>query len=405
MPSSPDRVNPNVPGQPALGQRASCAYSVGVSDGARDTRDGTDDARVAQTSVEHPALSAGPRCAALRAALVGLSVPLLVLAVRPETGGLSLITVAALFVGTLTAAKLARWCSERRFRRDVAQHARELAHTKRQILALVSHELRTPVTGVVGFSRTLSGRLDDLDHDTLRLFVDAIDEHSNRLSRLIDNVVVASRTPLVTDGGNCQLSRALSEAIARVGLRSLHDDRLRISLDGSLEARIDGEAAVRVLTNLLDNALKFGDPDERIYVDGAVRDGRVLLQVGNAGPAIPMGLQSALYDPFVQGDPTDTRTADGLGLGLHVVRQLVEAYGGTIGLVDHPRLIVFEISLPATGGAAGEQHRTIGSAIRRADAGSPAITRSREELQDRRRNDVGVLQGHPVRGGRDHLHA
>lgn len=378
---------------------------MGVSDGARDTRAGTDDARVAQTSTDHRAPSSGPRCAALRAALVALPVPLLVLAFQPQPRGLSLITVVALFIGTMTAAKLARWCSERRFRRDVALHARELAHTKRQILALVSHELRTPVTGVVGFSRTLSGRLDDLDHDTLRLFVDAIDEHSNRLSRLIDNVVVASRTPLVTEGGNCQLSRALSEAIARVGLRSLHDDRLRISLNGALEARIDEEAAVRVLTNLLDNALKFGDPDERVYIDGAVRDGRVLLQVGNAGPAIPMGLQSALYDPFVQGDPTDTRTADGLGLGLHVVRQLVEAYGGTIGLVDHPRLIVFQVSLPATGSTAGDQHRTISSAIRRADAGPPAVTRSGEELQDRGRDDVGVLEGHPVRRGRDHLHA
>ena len=379
-----------------------------MSHRAHDTRTGTD-ARAARAAAEYGP-TAAPRCAALRAALVGLPAPLLVLALVPGTGRLSLVTVAALFCGTMTAAVLARWCSERRYRRDVAQHERELDHTKRQILALVSHELRTPVTGVVGFSRTLSGRLDDLDHDTLRLFVDAIDEHSNRLSRLIDNVVVASRTPLVARGGNCQLSRALSEAVARVGLRSLSNDRLRISLDGSLEARIDEEAAVRVLTNLLDNALKFGDPDECIHVAGTVRGGRVLLQVGNAGPAIPMGLQSALYDPFVQGDPTDTRTADGLGLGLHVVRQLVEAYGGTIELVDHPRLIVFEVSLPATGGAVGDQHR-LGSAIRRAaDIGPPVLTRgaaapSGEKLQDRGGDDVRVLQGHPVRSGRDHLHA
>lgn len=336
-----------------------------------------------------------------------MPIPLILLTFARNPRVLSVVSVAAVFVAALTAAKLARWCAERQARRDVQQHAGELAHTKRQILALVSHELRTPVTGVVGFSRTLAGRLDDLDHDTLRLFVDAIDEHSNRLSRLIDNVVVASRTPLVTEGGNCQLSRALSEAIARVGLRSLHDDRLRISLDGSLEARIDEEAAVRVLTNLLDNALKFGDPDARIYIEGAARDGRVVLQVGNAGPAIPLGLRSALYEPFVQGDPSDTRTADGLGLGLHVVRQLVEAYGGSIDLVDHPRLIVFQVTLPLAG-AGGEPHRTIGGTMRRETAG-PAIGRaapaSGEELQDRGADDVRVLHGHPVRSGRDHLHA
>jgi len=342
----------------------------------------------------------------LRPALVAIPLPLLLLAVfsRP---GLNAISVTAVSLAALTAALASRWCSERRMRADVQRHARELDQTKRQILALISHELRTPVTGVVGFSRTLSGRLDDLDHDTLRLFVDAIDEHSNRLSRLIDNVVVASRTPLVDDRGSCQLSRALSEAIARVGLRSHRDDRLRISLDGSLEARIDEEAAVRVLTNLLDNALKFGDPDAQIYVEGSARDGRVLLQVGNSGPAIPLGLQAVLYDPFVQGDPTDTRTADGLGLGLHVVRQLVEAYGGTIDLIDHPQLIVFQISLPLAGcGGAPPPHRAIAAGIHHSSNGdAPATDRSRQELQDGGGDDVGVLERHPVRGGRDHLHA
>ncbi|HSK95959.1 MAG TPA: HAMP domain-containing sensor histidine kinase, partial [Euzebyales bacterium] len=347
------------------------------------------------------------RCAVLRPALIAIPVPLILLAVFSNGAVLSPISVMAVCLAALTAALASRWCSERRMRADLQRHARELDQTKRQILALISHELRTPVTGVVGFSRTLSGRLDDLDHDTLRLFVDAIDEHSNRLSRLIDNVVIASRTPLVDDRGSCQLSRALSEAIARVGLRSHRNDRLRISLDGSLEARIDEEAAVRVLTNLLDNALKFGDPDAQIYVEGSARDGRVLLQVGNSGPAIPLGLQSVLYDPFVQGDPTDTRTADGLGLGLHVVRQLVEAYGGTIDLVDHPQLIVFQISLPlACSGGEPPPHRAVAVGLRNGDAGdAPAADRSGQKLENGGGDDVGVLERHPVRGGRNHLHA
>lgn len=274
----------------------------------------------------------------------------------------------AVATAAFTAAIAARWCAERRMRDDVEAHERELAHTKRQILALVSHELRTPVTGVVGFSRTLSGRLDDLDHDTLRLFVDAIDEHANRLARLIDNVVVASRTPLVVVGGTCQLSQVLSKAVARAGMAG-GEERLQISMQGALGALIDEEAAIRILANLLDNAVKFGDRDATIYLDGHERDGRVVLRVANAGPAIPLGLRSALYDPFVQSDTTDTRTADGLGLGLHVCRQLVEAYGGSIDLVDHPRLIVFEISLPGAREARAEAHVAPGR--RRATAPVP----------------------------------
>jgi two-component system phosphate regulon sensor histidine kinase PhoR len=226
------------------------------------------------------------------------------------------------------------------------EHERELADTKRQILGLVSHELRTPVTGVVGFSRTLSGRLDELDRGTLRLFVDAIDEHANRLARLIDNVVVASRPPLVVVGRTCHVSQVLSRATARLGMAQ-DPGRLQISLHGAPTARIDEEAATRVVANLIDNAVKFGDPAGRIRIDGSECDGRVVLRVSNRGPAIPAGLREALYEPFVQGDPTDTRSADGLGLGLHVCRQLVEAYGGSIELVDDPRLIVFQVDLPA----------------------------------------------------------
>ncbi len=287
----------------------------------------------------------------MRAALIAVPLPLLLVGIAAQPlrapAMVWVLAVVAVVVAALSAAVAARWCAERRMRSDVMQHERELAYTKRQILALVSHELRTPVTGVVGFSRTLSGRLDHLDHDTLRLFVDAIDEHSNRLARLIDNVVVASRTPLVVVGGTCQLSRALSEAVARAGVGNDGGSRLQISLEGSLDAQIDEEAAIRILANLIDNAMKFGEPEARVHLDGHVRDGRVVLRVANAGPAIPLGLRSALYAPFVQGDITDTRTADGLGLGLHVCRQLVEAYGGSIGLVDHPRLTVFEIALPA----------------------------------------------------------
>ena len=313
----------------------SLAYSVGVSEGPQRTPATGDAART--------------RGGVLQVTLMAIPLPLAFLALLAR-GEVALLMRAALAVcvAALVSALASHWFAERRMHQDVAQHAKELAHTKRQILALVSHELRTPVTGMVGFSRTLSGRFDDLDQDTLRLFVDAIDEHSNRLSRLIDNVVIASRTPLVVASGNCQLSRALAKAVVRVGLRPEREDCLQIRLDGPLEARIDEEAAVRILTNLLDNALKFGDPDARVYVDGEVCDGRVLLYVGNAGPAIPLGLRSALYEPFVQGDTTDTRAVDGLGLGLHVVRHLVEAYGGSIDLVDHPRLVVFRVSLPAT---------------------------------------------------------
>ena len=370
-----------------------------MPEGAHDFTAGTVTARSADPSKASWRRTALERCAALRPAIVAVPVPLLLMALFADRRRFSLVDVAAVCCAAVTAALAARWCSERRMRQEMQQHASELARTKQQILSLISHELRTPVTGVVGFARTLAGRLDDLDHDTLRLFVGAIDEHSNRLSRLIDNVVVASRAPLVAERGTCQISRALSQAIARVGLRSDRDDRLRITLDGSLEARIDEEAAVRVLTNLLDNALKFGDPDARIHISGSNRDGRVLLQVGNAGPAIPLGLQAVLYDPFVQGDATDTRTADGLGLGLHVVRQLVEAYGGTIDLVDHPHLIVFQVSLP-TAGNGNALHRPTAPVIR-GDAGR----RSGQELQDRGGDDVGVLDGHPVRSRRDHLHA
>jgi signal transduction histidine kinase len=248
------------------------------------------------------------RCTIVRAVSVAVPVPLLFVGLVAGTPSTTLVVGAAVVAAALTAAAMARWCAERRMRSEMEQHERELEHTKRQILGLVSHELRTPVTGVVGFSRTLSGRLDELDRGTLRLFVDAIDEHANRLARLVDNVVVASRTPLVIVGRTCQLSHVLSAAVSRVGIG---DDasRLRIALHGALHARIDEEAAIRIVANLIDNAMKFGHPGSRVGIDGAERDGRVVLRVSNVGSAIPLGLREALYEPFIQGDPTDTRSA------------------------------------------------------------------------------------------------
>lgn len=355
---SPERAKRRAGRDLVIGSEPDCAYSVRVSDGSRST-----------TRLD-PALPAARdrrrlRCRHLVAVAAVLPVPLLVV-VLAGTGTVQVALSAIVVVAaTLCGAVVATRCAERRMRRDVDDRALELDHTKRQILALVSHELRTPVTGVVGFSRTLSSRLDELDHETVRLFVDAIDEHSNRLARLIDNVVVASRAPLATGGASSQLSTALSAAVARVAPRTEDRRRLQISLDGALGTAIDEEAAVRILTNLIDNALKFGDPECCVHIDGRVRAGRVVLRVGNAGPAIPLGLRSALYDTFVQGDATDTRTADGLGLGLHVVRQLVEAYDGTIHLIDHPRLVVFEVTLPMASDHAGA------SAARRAATDDP----------------------------------
>jgi signal transduction histidine kinase len=225
---------------------------------------------------------------------------------------------------------------------ELAARVDELARTKDQLLAVVSHEFRTPVTGVMGFARTMSNHFGSLDQETMRLFVRSIEDHSTRLARLVENLVIAADGVNADPHASCDMHGMITSVVSTV------DDprhEIHVSLRGAPFAQIGADAARRVIANLVDNSVKFADADTVVRVEARRLGGDLVVDVTNVGPPLPADLRERLYQPFVQADSSDSRRADGLGLGLHVVRQLVDAHGGRIELVEGGGLVTFRVRL------------------------------------------------------------
>ena len=218
--------------------------------------------------------------------------------------------------------------SERRARGD-AERANRL---KDDFLATLSHELRTPLNAVLGWSHMLLGR--ELSAHQQKQALAAIHRNALAQARLVEDVLDLSR--IVT--GRMELRAEpvdLSEVVrttAESFTPAVLGKRQTMSLDLAPGAHINGDPhRLRQVTwNLLSNAVKFTPDDGQIAVRVAPVDSRVELSVSDSGQGIDPAFLPFVFDRFRQGDSSTTRHHGGLGLGLALVRHLVEAHGGTV---------------------------------------------------------------------------
>ena len=224
--------------------------------------------------------------------------------------------------------------------------------SRSQLFANVSHEFRTPLTLIIGPLRNLlDGRYGALPPSAIsqgQLMV----RNAERLLRLVNRVLDLSR---LEDGGlllNAQpqdLVRFVRTIVA--GFTPLADDR-QISLttvlpDESLEVAFDAEQLEKVLLNLLSNALKFTEPGDRVQVVVTSNDDTAVIEVHDTGLGIPADQLPHVFDRFFQVDSSLTRKYEGSGIGLALVKELVELHGGSVGARSIPtKGSVFVVSLP-----------------------------------------------------------
>jgi signal transduction histidine kinase/ActR/RegA family two-component response regulator len=217
------------------------------------------------------------------------------------------------------------------------QMARAEAETanrmKDEFLATVSHELRTPLNAIIGWSHLL--RSGSLDGPTIARAMDTIDRNAKSQAQLIEDILDVSR--MIT--GKLRLSHeavdlvsVINSAIDSVQLASDSKDiQLKVTLDPSARHTVgDSSRLQQVVWNLLANAIKFTPSGGRIEVkvEQAGRDAQI--RVSDTGQGISPAFLPFIFDRFRQADGTTTREHSGLGLGLAIVRNLVELHGGTI---------------------------------------------------------------------------
>jgi signal transduction histidine kinase len=231
-----------------------------------------------------------------------------------------------------TAALEASMASER-----VARLAAEAAIKVRDdFLSVAAHELKTPLTGLMANAQMIARKLEKSETDApapawLENRLRVIDEQANRLARLIEQLLDISRI----DQKKFSLERApsnladMAEAVVDLFAARTTKHQIILSADREVVADVDLDSIERVLTNLLDNALKYSPGGGQIDVEIQGADGeQARVSVRDHGIGIPPEKRSEIFSRFYQGHIEDHRS--GLGLGLYISQQLVVLHGGRI---------------------------------------------------------------------------
>ncbi len=233
----------------------------------------------------------------------------------------------------LQRARAAQRESER-IAEDALRRLYEANELKRALLGTVNHELRTPATIIAGFADYLHGAWDELSDADRRGIVARVADAGERLAVMVEDVLALAQLEI----------GAMVDRVEEVDLAALLDE-VRARLDGGdrLAARLDCVAVVahrgslrRVLVELLKNALRYSPVTDPVHVT-AHSDGRdVVLQVRDAGPGIALDERSRVFEPFYRGAGDHVVRTSGLGVGLSLVRRLVDLHGGEVKLEDGP---------------------------------------------------------------------
>ena len=207
-----------------------------------------------------------------------------------------------------------------------------LSELKDQFLATLSHELRTPLHAILGWVQLLHRKKDEASLDK---GLQTIERNARLQAQLIDDLLDMSRIvagKVRLDPSWVDLAQVI-EAAAEAARPASFAKRiaLEVHLAPGME-RVWGDPSrlQQVMWNLLTNAIKFTPEGGQVTVELALRPGHVVAQVRDTGGGIPADFLPHVFDRFRQADASTTRRHGGLGLGLSIVRQLVELHGGTV---------------------------------------------------------------------------
>ncbi len=217
------------------------------------------------------------------------------------------------------------------------EQLRELNRMKGEFVAVVSHELRTPITAMTGYAKTL--RLPQFKDDALlrEEFLERMERQGNRLIGLVENLLTTSR--LENDQLSISIGRVLFEDLCRETVEGLGTDVERVVTNVPEDIPVlhtDRQLLSRVITNLLDNALKYSPEDAICELDARADDDELVFSVRDHGIGIEPEQMERIFERFYQVDSSSTRRFSGAGLGLSMVRDLVRHLGGTVTVQSVP---------------------------------------------------------------------
>ena len=228
---------------------------------------------------------------------------------------------------------------------------RQLEAVRQEFVANVSHELRTPLSLIKSAAETLIDGGKD-EPDSLLRFLQIIDKNANRLTLLIDDLLMLS----TLDSGNIRL--ALQSVSLRLAVQEAGDDlrgrasargvAIKNKVDAALIVQADPDRLRQVLSNLIDNAIKYGRIEGEVVISARALDTRrIEICVQDDGPGIPADACARIFERFFRGDKARSREQGGTGLGLAIVKHVVQAHGGEVRVERAPGLVLRSLPLKA----------------------------------------------------------
>lgn len=201
-----------------------------------------------------------------------------------------------------------------------------------EFISTVSHELRTPLTSIRGFSQTLLTSWDKLDEESKKKFVKIIEEQSNRLIALVENILTVSKInsdkPFLRA---VDVNSSIQKVVQMISVK-YNTHKLKTNLNTHLpQARLDDDKFQQVMTNIIDNACKYSEPGKTVEITTSFANSdNILIKVKDEGVGIKQEFKDKIFEKFVRLENHLTSKTQGNGLGLYITKNLVESMGGNI---------------------------------------------------------------------------
>ena len=204
-------------------------------------------------------------------------------------------------------------------------------HIHEDFISTVSHELRTPLTSIRGFSQTLLNSWDKISDDDKKKFIGIIQDQSNRLINLVENILSVSK------------ANAEKQVLKKVDINNsikkifplfteqykTHKFTMDLCKNNPC-ARVDEDKLQQILTNLIDNAAKYSTPNSEVQITTSIIEDYVKISIKDQGVGIREEDFPRIFQKFSRLENVLTSKTQGNGLGLYITKQLIEEMGGTI---------------------------------------------------------------------------
>jgi len=230
-------------------------------------------------------------------------------------------------------------------------HQKQLEKIRQDFVANVSHELKTPITSMIGYMEILDSGTATPEQS--KGFIEKVFNQTSRLNAIVDDLLKLSRIEAQEEGEMIELIHQplfpiLSSAVEDVkSAYPMENENVKLNCSTEIHVNADAQLLREAISNLLNNALKYGSKISNIKLSGVSDENQVTISVTNSGNPIPEKYKKRIFQRFYRIDKSRSRDAGGTGLGLAIVKHIVLVHGGKVWVENLPEAKTrFKITIP-----------------------------------------------------------